>query len=153
MSEDNPDDRPDTGDAPRKEKRRTPVEDPGPAGGRDAYEERPPSGRLYRLGKRILDKGDDVKDLASAFIETSDRAKTEMVRMVAREVRNYLDELKLKEDFISLASNHSLEVNMSFHLKPLHRKAEKVEPKTEPKVEAKAEKPPTELEKRKPDGE
>jgi hypothetical protein len=86
--------------------------------------------RLYRLGKKILDRGDDVRDIASAVIDGSDRAKTEMVRMIAREVRNYLDELKLKEDVMELVRGHSLELKMSVHLKPLVPEAE--EPASEP---------------------
>lgn len=105
--------------APRDEKdtRRKPrVTEPDP--------EVPPAdgsraSRLSRLGRRLLDRGDDVRELASAVIETSDRAKTEMVRMVAREVRNYLDELKLKEDVMELVRNHSLELHVSINLKPL----------------------------------
>lgn len=82
-------------------------------------DEKPKSSRLYRFGKRLLDRGDDVRDLASAVLETSDRAKTEMVRMVAREVRNYLDELQLKEGVMDLVRSHSLEVHVSLNLKPL----------------------------------
>ncbi len=83
--------------------------------------------RLYRLGRKLLDRGDDVRDLASTVIETSDRAKSEMVRMVAREVRNYLDELKLKEDLMDLARSHSLEIGLSLRLKPLAPEPEKKE--------------------------
>jgi hypothetical protein len=39
--------------------------------------------------------------------------------MMAREVRNYLEELKLKEDLLRMMTKHSLEVNVSFSLKPL----------------------------------
>jgi len=85
--------------------------------------------RLYRLGRRLLDRGDDVREIASTVIETSDRAKSEMVRMVAREVRNYLDELRLKEDLMDLARSHSLEIKLSLQLKPLTPEPEK---KTEP---------------------
>lgn len=77
---------------------------------------------LSRLAKRLQNPrelGGDAMDLMGAFLETSDRAKTEMVKMVAREVRNYLDELKLKEDMRDLLTGHSLEVKMSLSLKPL----------------------------------
>lgn len=81
------------------------------------------SRRLFsRLAKRLQNPrelGGDAMDLMGAFLETSDRAKTEMVKMVAREVRNYLDELKLKEDMRNLLTGHSLEVKMSLSLKPL----------------------------------
>lgn len=91
------------------------------------------SRRLFsRLAKRLQNPrelGGDAMDLMGAFLETSDRAKTEMVKMVAREVRNYLDELKLKEDMRSLLTGHSLEVKMSLSLKPL---AEAVTPAAAP---------------------
>lgn len=51
------------------------------------------------------------------MLSTSDKVKTEAVRMVAREVRNYLSELRLKEDLLELARSHSLEISIS--LKPL----------------------------------
>jgi hypothetical protein len=76
--------------------------------------------RLLRLGRRLLDRGDEV---GRAVLETSDRAKTEMVRMVAREVRTYLDELKLKDDLLDLATSHSLELSVSVSLKPLSESA------------------------------
>lgn len=94
----------------------------------DEFEGAPPesenaSRRIFsRLAKRLQNPREltgDAMDLMGAFLETSDRAKTEMVRMVAREVRNYLDELKLKEDMRSLLTGHSLEVKMSLSLKPL----------------------------------
>lgn len=113
MAEDDVADRPDDPARPR----RRPSAD-------DGSEERPKEpGRLARLGRKLLDKGDDVKELASAVLESSDRAKTEMVRMVAREVRTYLDELKLKDDIRSLLTKNSLEIRMSFHLKPLEPEA------------------------------
>ena len=83
------------------------------------------SGRLGRLGRRLLDRGDDVKELAGVLLDGGDRVKTEAVRMVAREVRTYLDELKLME----LVRSHSLEVHASFHLKPLAPEAVAPAPK------------------------
>ena len=83
-------------------------------------------GRRSRILSRLAAKlqnprelGGDAMDLLGVAIETSDRAKTEMVRMVARELRNYLDELKLKEDLHKLVTSHSLEVKVSLSLKPL----------------------------------
>ncbi|MCB9681345.1 MAG: hypothetical protein H6733_07705 [Alphaproteobacteria bacterium] len=61
----------------------------------------------------------DAMDVMAAVLETSDRAKTEMVKMVAREVRNYLEELRLKDDLKELITGHSLEVKLSLSLKPL----------------------------------
>ncbi len=133
MGDENPDGRPDTAEARKEAKRRESEAgraDPAPELG---YDEPPRSdegakpGRLHRFGRRLLDRGDDVRELASGLIESSDRAKTEMVKMVAREVRTYLDELKLKDDVRDLMTKHSLEMHVSFSLKPL------VEGKDEPK--------------------
>lgn len=132
MGDEHPDGRPDTAEARKEAKRREAEagrEDPAPElGFDDAHRSEDPAkpGRLYRFGRRLLDRGDDVRELASAVIESSDRAKTEMVKMVAREVRTYLDELKLKEDVRDLMTKHSLEMHVSFSLKPL------VETKDEP---------------------
>ncbi len=57
----------------------------------------------------------DARELVGALLETSDRAKTEAMRLVAREVRSYLQELGVRE----LLTGHSLEVQLSLRLKPL----------------------------------
>jgi len=91
-------------------------------------EERERSGnRVVRLARRLMDRrelAEDTKDLLYAVLSTSDKAKTEAVRLAAREVRSYLSELKLKEDLIELATSHSLEISIS--LKPLAHAAEAV---------------------------
>ncbi len=61
----------------------------------------------------------ELLSLLGAILETGDKAKTEMVRMTAREVRNYLEALELHKDLHHLITNHSLEVHASIHLKPL----------------------------------
>ncbi len=60
---------------------------------------------------------EDTREVVMAVLSTSDRAKTEAVKMIAREVRTYLEELKLKDEILELLTSHSLEV--SLHLKPL----------------------------------
>ncbi|MEL6188355.1 MAG: hypothetical protein AAFU79_27340 [Myxococcota bacterium] len=78
--------------------------------------------RLVRFARRLLDRrelAEDTKELITAVLTTSDKAKTEAVRMVAREVRNYLSELRLKDDLMEQARSHSLEISLSMHLKPL----------------------------------
>lgn len=57
--------------------------------------------------------------LFGAVLETGDKAKTEMVRMLAREVRTYLEALELHKDLHHILTNYSLEVSASIHLKPL----------------------------------
>lgn len=77
---------------------------------------------MAALGKRLQNPrqiSGDAMELLGVVLESSDRAKTEAVKMVAREVRHYLEELKLGEDLLDLATSHSLEVQMSLRLKPL----------------------------------
>jgi hypothetical protein len=57
--------------------------------------------------------------LLGALLETGDKAKTEMVRLIARELRSYLEALELHKDLHHLLTNYSLEVHASLHLKPL----------------------------------
>jgi hypothetical protein len=89
-------------------------------------EEAPSNGRggrvLSRLARRLQNPrelGGDAMDLMGSILESSDRVKTEAVRMVAREVRNYLEELKLKDAVRDLVTGHSLEMHVSLSLKPL----------------------------------
>lgn len=84
-------------------------------------DEQPQSSRVLRFARRLMNRGElaeDTKDLLAAVLNTSDKAKTEAVRIVAREVRGYLKELKLKEELLDLVTSHSLEI--SVHLKPLN---------------------------------
>lgn len=90
--------------------------------------ERQPN-RVVRLARRLMDRkelAEDTKDILYAVLSTSDKAKTEAVRLAAREVRSYLSELKLKEDLLDLATSHSLEISIS--LKPLADKARGTSP-------------------------
>jgi hypothetical protein len=76
--------------------------------------------RVLKFAKRLMDRkelAEDTMTVLSAVWSTSDKAKTEAVRLMAREFRSYLKELKLKEDLLKLATSHSLEI--SVHLKPL----------------------------------
>lgn len=76
------------------------------------------SARSGTRGDRERHRGDPWA-LLGAVLETGDKAKSEMVRMLAREVRTYLEALELHKDLHHLLTNYSLEVNASFHLKPL----------------------------------
>ncbi len=89
----------------------------------EEHEDEEGGGRFSRFTRRLMEPGDGRKVL-SAMWETSDRAKTEAVRMVAREVRSYLDALELKEDMLDLVRSHSLEINASLRLKPLPPESE-----------------------------
>lgn len=83
--------------------------------------------RLHRLLDR-RDLAEDTREVLGGMLEMSDRAKTEAVRLIAREARNYLEELKIKEDLLELATSHSLEVNLSLHLKPIAGRASPSKP-------------------------
>jgi len=79
-------------------------------------------GRLRRLGRKLIERkelADDTRELLGAMLETSDRAKTEVVKMVAREVRTYLQELRVMDDLKDIMTSHSLEFRVSMNLKPL----------------------------------
>lgn len=96
-----------------------------------------PRGSLRGLARRILfDEGGNPEDpdgelddeqrrrleakaILGALLETGDKAKTETIRMVAREVRSYLEALELGRDLNHLLTNYSLEVKASIHLAPL----------------------------------
>ncbi|MBW2257220.1 MAG: hypothetical protein JRI25_21865 [Deltaproteobacteria bacterium] len=76
--------------------------------------------RVARLTRRLMERGsDETRNILGTVLDGSDRAKNEMVRMFAREVRHYLEALRIKEDVMELARSHSLEVHASFSLKPL----------------------------------
>lgn len=77
-----------------------------------------------RLSRRILGDEDGKSLLSEAREAASEaaeavRGRPEIVRMIAREVRSYLDELGLKEDLRNLMTNYSVEVKASFHLRKL----------------------------------
>lgn len=76
--------------------------------------------RVMRFAKRLMDRREisaDTREILGSVLATSDKAKNEAVRMVAREVRSYLDALELKEDLKELITSYSLEISLS--LKPL----------------------------------
>lgn len=98
--------------------------DPGDEGPEDL---RGKGSRFRRIGRRILGEPTedgrtilgDAKEVFGAVLEGGDRAKSEVVRAVAREVRNYLEELGLKDDIQHLLTNYSLEVHASVNLRRL----------------------------------
>lgn len=99
----------------------------------------PGRGRFRRFARRVLDESEDGKlridarEVLHSVLEGSDRAKTEVVKAVAREVRTYLEEMGIKDDVHNLLTNYSVEVKASLHLRRL-ADAEKgpVQPETEP---------------------
>jgi len=92
--------------------------------------------RLGRLTRRLVERGgDETRNLLGTVLDSSDRAKNEMVKMFAREVRHYLEALRLKEDVMELARSHSLEVHASFSLKPLLKEEDEETSSREPTEE------------------
>lgn len=61
----------------------------------------------------------EARAILAALLETGDKAKTETIRMVAREFRGYLEALEIHKDLNHLLTNYSLEVKASIHLAPL----------------------------------
>ncbi len=84
-----------------------------------------PRPSLRGFARRILRDGEederrlDPRELMGAVLDTGDKAKTEIVRMVAREVRGYLEALELHKDARHILTNYSLDVRMNISLKPL----------------------------------
>ncbi len=84
-------------------------------------------GRFGRLGRRLLgEEGEaprsfrvDAKEVLHSVLEGGDKAKTEIVKIVAREVRTYFEELGLKDDLHHLLTNYSFEVRASVNLRRL----------------------------------
>ena len=80
---------------------------------------------LRGFARRILREGEDderridPRELVGAVLDTGDKAKTEIVRLVAREVRGYLEALELHKDIRHILTNYSLDVHTSLSLRPL----------------------------------
>lgn len=83
--------------------------------------------RFGRLGRRLMgEDGDgarsfrvDAKEVLHSVLEGGDKAKTEIVKVIAREVRTYFEELGLKDDLHHLLTNYSFEVKASINLRKL----------------------------------
>jgi hypothetical protein len=76
---------------------------------------------ILGFARKFIDRkeiGGDPRELLDGFIATSDKAKNELMRIMAKEVRGYLNELQVKEALQELIQSHSLEVNASLRLKP-----------------------------------
>lgn len=73
-------------------------------------------GRFRKLGRRLMGQERvSAREVMGAVLEGGDKAKTEIVKAVAREVRAYLEELGLRE----VMTDYSLEVRASFNLRKL----------------------------------
>ena len=80
-----------------------------------------------KFAKKILsdDEGNttvDPKEMLSSLLQLSDKARTETVRLLAKEFRGYLEALEIKDDVHDLLTSYSVEVKASFRLKPVKKK-------------------------------
>ena len=58
-------------------------------------------------------------ELLSSLLESGDRAKSNVIKLIGREIRLAIEALELHKDVLSLLQNHSLEIHASLSLKPL----------------------------------
>ena len=58
-------------------------------------------------------------ELIASLLESGDRAKSNVIKLLGREVRQAIEALELHKDVLNLLQNHSLEIQASIHLKPL----------------------------------
>ena len=112
-----------------------PVDEPVEPDEPERTRTQPPPGaraRFRSVARKILEDETTVtaKELIGALLTTSDRAKTEMVRAVGREVRAYLEGLGTTELLDHLVNDYELEVSAKLRLRPL-REPEEEEPSPE----------------------
>jgi hypothetical protein len=85
--------------------------------------------RLLRVGAeavnqttgRLREAGEDVKprEILSGAVRMTAKGREELVGLVAKEVRMYLEKLRVGEELRALMTDHSLEIQASVRLKPL----------------------------------
>ena len=84
-----------------------------------------PRSSLRGFARRILREGEDddrridPRELVGAVLDTGDKARTEIVRLLAREVRSYLEALELHKELQHILTNYSLDIHTSLSLRPL----------------------------------
>ncbi len=89
-----------------------------------------PGSRFRKLGRRLMgEERVSAREVVGAVLEGGDKAKTEVVRIMAREVRAYLEELGLRE----VLTDYSLEVRASFNLRKLTAAEKGITEPTEPR--------------------
>ncbi len=82
-------------------------------------------GRFRNFRKRILGEEEgktlfgDAKDVLGSVLEGSEKLRGELFRVVAREVRAYLEESGLKDDVHNLLTNYAFELHLSMNLRKL----------------------------------
>lgn len=73
---------------------------------------------VVNTGGKIKERGEDfrARDVIAGAVHATARGKDEVVTLVAKEVRTYLDKLELGKELAEFARTHSLEVNATFSL-------------------------------------
>jgi hypothetical protein len=74
---------------------------------------------VVNTGGKIKERGEDfrARDVLAGAVNATARGKDEVVTLVAKEVRTYLDKLELGKEIAEFARTHELEVNARFSLK------------------------------------
>jgi hypothetical protein len=82
-----------------------------------------PRARLRNVARRLMEDETAVsaRELLGALVSTSDKAKTELVRAVGREVRAYLEGLGTTELLEALVNDYELEVSAKFRLRAIQK--------------------------------
>ena len=70
-------------------------------------------------GGRIRERGEEFKprEVLAGAAKVAATGKDEVVTLIAKEVRNYLDKLEIANELADFARSHELEVNAKFRLK------------------------------------
>ncbi|MCO4771325.1 MAG: hypothetical protein KDA24_14925 [Deltaproteobacteria bacterium] len=74
---------------------------------------------VVNTGGRLRERGEDFKprDVLAGAAKVAVTGKDEVVTLIAKEVRNYLDKLEIGKEMADFARGHELEVNATFRLK------------------------------------
>lgn len=94
-------------------------------------------GRIFRFARKLMERkelGVDAREVLHTMAVTSDKAKTEAMRLIAREVRNYLDEMRLEELIHQVLQSYTIDV--SIRLNPIEGAAGEDSAEGEPAAEA-----------------
>lgn len=84
-----------------------------------------PRSGLRGFARRMLRENEDderridPRELLGAVLDTGDKARTEIVRLLAREARGYLEALELHKDLRHILTNYSLDIRTNLSLRPL----------------------------------
>jgi hypothetical protein len=78
---------------------------------------------VVQTSEKIRERSEDLnpRDFVRGAAGLTARGKDEVMALIAREVRNYIDHLGLITEIERLASTYSLDVNASFRLRPLNQ--------------------------------